>query len=138
MTPFQSPQVAAHFDRYPAAVKKKMLALRELVFAVAAQTPSIGELQETLKWGEPAYLTLQTGRGSTLRMDWKPKAPEQLAMYFNCRTDLIDTFKSLFPKDFEYEGNRAIILKLSDPLLKKELSFCIAASLTYHLKKKKP
>jgi hypothetical protein len=51
MTPFQSPQVAAHFDRYPAVAKKKMLALRELVFAVAAQTPAIGALQETLKWG---------------------------------------------------------------------------------------
>ena len=137
MTPFQSPQVAAHFDRYPAAVKKKMLALRELVFAVASQTPAIGELQETLKWGEPAYLTSQTGSGSTLRMDWKPKAPPQLALYFNCRTDLVDTFKSLFPDDFAYEGNRAMLIKLSDPLPKKELSFCIAASLTYHVNKMK-
>jgi hypothetical protein len=136
MTPFQSPQVAAHFDRYPAVAKKKMLALRELVFAVAAQTPAIGALQETLKWGEPAYLTPQTHSGSTVRMDWKPKAPEQLAVYFNCNTSLVDTFKSLFPKDFEYEGNRAIILKLSEPLPKKELHFCIAASLTYHLNKK--
>jgi hypothetical protein len=78
MTPFQSPQVAAHFDRYPAVAKKKMLALRELVFAVAAQTPAIGALQETLKWGEPAYLTPQTHSGSTVRMDGSRKRQSNL------------------------------------------------------------
>ncbi len=135
LTPFQDPQVAAQFDRYPAAVKKKMLALRELVFAVAAQNPAIGALKETLKWSEPAYLTVQTRSGSTVRMDWKPKTPEQLALYFNCNTGLVDTFRSLFPEDFQFEGNRAILLKMSEPLLKKELQFCIAAALTYHLKK---
>ncbi len=135
LTPFQDPQVAAQFDRYPAAVKKKMLALRELVFAVAAQNRAIGPLKETLKWSEPAYLTVQTRSGSTVRMDWKPKTPEQLALYFNCNTGLVDTFRSLFTEDFQFEGNRAILLKMSEPLLKKELQFCIAAALTYHLKK---
>jgi Domain of unknown function (DU1801) len=135
-TAFQDPRVEAHFDRYPTAVKQKMLALRELVFAVAAQNEAIGALQETLKWGEPAYLTTLTRSGSTLRMDWKPKAPEQLALYFNCKTGLVDTFRSLFPKDFQFEGHRAIVLTLSEPLRKKELQFCMAAALTYYLKKR--
>ena len=59
-TPFEDPQVAAHFAAYPAAVKKKMLSLRELIFEVAAQSPAMGALEETLKWGEPAYLTAQS------------------------------------------------------------------------------
>ncbi len=136
-TPFLEPQVAAHFDRYPAAVKKKMLALRELIFDVSAHSPEIGALQEALKWGEPAYLTAQTKSGSTVRMDWKAKSPEQIAIYFNCNTTLVDGFRSIFPKEFEFEGNRALLLKLNAPLPKKELSMCIAASLTYHLDKKR-
>ncbi len=136
-TPLHNPQVAAHFAAYPASVKKKMLSLRELIFDVAAQSPAIGELEETLKWGEPAYLTAQSKSGSTVRIDWKPKAPEQLAVYFNCNTNLVESFKSLLPKDFEFEGQRALLMKLSEPLPKKELSYCIAASLTYHLHKKR-
>jgi hypothetical protein len=31
------------------------LALRELVLQVAATTEGVGELEESLKWGEPAY-----------------------------------------------------------------------------------
>jgi hypothetical protein len=137
MKPFVDALVAEHFDRYPAAVKKKMLALRELMFDVAAKTPAVGELLETLKWGEPAYLTAQTKSGSTVRMDWKAKSPEKLAIYFNCKTILVDGFRSMFPNDFEFEGNRALLLKVSGPLPKKELSMCIAASLTYHLDKKR-
>ncbi len=136
-TPFQNPQVAAHFDAYPCAVKKKMLALRELIFEVAKQSESIGELRETLKWNEPAYLTTQSKSGSTVRIDWRAKSPEMLAIYFNCNTNLVESFKSLFPNDFEFEGRRALLMKVNEPLPKKELSFCIAASLSYHLKRKR-
>ena len=113
-----------------------MLSLRELIFDLAAQSPEIGSLQETLKWGEPAYLTEQTKSGSTVRMDWKPKSPEKIAIFFNCNTTLVDSFRRMFPNDFEYEDNRAILLQVDRPLPKKELSFCISASLTYHLHKK--
>ena len=70
MKPFSNPAVEAHFSSYPATVRKKMLAIRELVFETAAKTKGVGELQETLKWGEPAYVTAETKSGSTLRMDW--------------------------------------------------------------------
>jgi Domain of unknown function (DU1801) len=135
-TPFHNPQVAAHFAAYPAAVRKKMLSLRELIFDVAVQSPEIGELEEALKWGEPAYLTAQTKSGSTIRIDWKAKSPEQLAVYFNCNTNLVESFKSLFPNDFQFEGQRALLMKVKYPLPKKELSFCISAALLYHTKKK--
>jgi hypothetical protein len=72
----------------------------------------------------------------SVRIDWKAKSPEQLAVYFNCNTNLVESFKSLFLQDFEFEGQRALLMKVKDPLPKKELSFCIAASLTYHLKKR--
>jgi hypothetical protein len=69
MKPFTTPAVAAHFQSYPVTVRKKMFALRELIFSVAAETEGIGELEETLKWGEPAYLTAQAKSGSSVRID---------------------------------------------------------------------
>lgn len=71
-----------------------------------------------------------------MRMDWKAKCPDQYAIYFNCNTDLIDTFRTLFPHDFKFEGRRAIVLNLTDRIPMDELAFCIAASLTYHANKR--
>ena len=112
-----------------------MLALRQLVFEVAAKLPEVGALEETLKWGEPAYLTPVTRSGSTLRMDWKPRAPGVCALYFNCQTTLVETFRTLFPETFTYEGNRAIVMPLSSPLEEDAVKTCIAAALTYHRQK---
>ncbi len=51
-----------------------MIHLRELVYQVVAELESPIQLEETLKWGEPSYLTKY---GSTVRMDWKAKTPDQ-------------------------------------------------------------
>jgi uncharacterized protein DUF1801 len=136
MRPFADPAVASRFESYPPAVRKKMLSLRELVFITAARTEGVGELQETLKWGEPAYVTAQSGSGSTVRMDWKAKAPNQYAMYFHCQTGLVEGFRSMFPNDFVFEGNRAIVFALSEKVPTDALVLCIQASLTYHARKR--
>lgn len=47
---------------------------------------------------------------------------------------LEETFKTLFPKDFQFEGNRAIVFKLADAVPTDALQFCVAAALTYHRK----
>ncbi|MCC6965643.1 MAG: DUF1801 domain-containing protein [Nitrospira sp.] len=135
MKPFSDPAVEAHFASYPRAVRNKMLALRELVFQTAARTKGVGELQETLKWGEPAYVTAKTKSGSTVRIDWKSRHPQQYAMYFHCQTGLIESFRSMFPNDFRFEGNRALVFKLADAIPTDVLAFCIEASLTYHARK---
>ena len=135
MTPFQAPEVAAKFESYPPKAKKAMFALRTLVLETACSTPGVGEIEETLKWGEPAYVT-KNGAGSTVRIDWKAKNPDRYAMYFHCQTDLVSTFRTLFPDDFAFEGNRALVFKLGERLPKNTLALCIAASLTYHLNKR--
>lgn len=83
--------------------------------------------------GEPAYV-IKNRAGSTVRIDWKAKAPEQYAMYFHCQTGLVESFRSMFPSDFRFEGNRALIFGLHERVPHDALSVCIAASLTYHLK----
>ena len=117
-------------------MRRKLMALRELIFRTAASTPGVGELEETLKWGEPAYLTSSSGSGSTVRIDWKKSKPAEYAMYFNCQTTLVETFKSLFPDEFKFEGNRAIVFHESEAAPTDALAFCVAAALTYHLQRK--
>ena len=133
-SPFQSAAVAAKFEAYPSVVRRQLLALREVVFRTAASIPEVGVIEETLKWGEPAYVT-KNGAGSTVRMDWKAKSPEQYGMYFHCQTNLVESFRSMFPNDFVFEGNRALIFKVGERIPIDAVSVCIAASLTYHLKR---
>jgi hypothetical protein len=132
MKKFVSPDVARVFAQYPPVVRRKMLALRQLIFDVAAATPGVGKLHETLKWGEPAYLTPDTGSGSTVRIDWKARQPDRYAIYFNCRTTLVATFRTLFPNELRFTANRAIVFGVKDRLPARDLKFCVAAALTYH------
>lgn len=121
------------FANYPDFVKEKMTFLRELIIETAQKTEGVHKLEETLRWGEPSYIT---EHGSTLRIDWKEKKPEQYAMYFQCTTRLVDTFRLIFKNEFQYDGNRAIVFQLNQKILKTELKECIKATLTYHKVKK--
>jgi hypothetical protein len=136
MTPFQNAAVAAVFDQYPPSIRKKMLALRELVFAVAAATEGVGRIEETLKWGEPAYVTAESKIGSTVRMDWKPSSPAHYSLYFHCQTTLVENFRTMFPDDFHCIGNREIRFHEDDTVPQDALAFCVGMSLTYHRDKK--
>lgn len=124
-----NPEVAAVFEAYPESVRPKMEQLRKLVLETAETLETITELEETLKWGEPSYLTRI---GSTIRMDWKPKAPDQVAMYFKCTSKLVTTFREVYQDIFTFEGTRAIVFQLDEEIPAKELTRCIAAGLAYH------
>ena len=123
------PKVEKTFANYPVSVRRKMQKLRELVIETARETEGISRLEETLKWGEPSFITKN---GSTLRIDWKEKTPEQIAMYFQCTSRLVDTFRLVFDHKFQYEGKRAILFPLDQKIPIEELKACIKASLIYH------
>ena len=130
-----NPEVEMVFNKYPDSIRKKMLDLRALIIATATEIHDITSLEETLRWGEPSYLTKY---GSTIRMDWKPKNPDQYAMYFQCTSRLVPTFKIFFKNTFEFEGKRAIIFQIEDKVPKEELQYCIKAALMYHKVKNQP
>lgn len=132
MSEFKDLNVAEIFNNYPEAMRGKLLLLRKLVMDTASEMEGIGQLQETLKWGEPSYLTKG---GSTIRISLKKSKPDQYAMYFNCKTKLVDTFKELYRDKFKFEGNRAIVFNGSDEIPINELKHCIMLSLTYHSRK---
>lgn len=124
-----NPKVTVIFSNYPDNVRHQMKQLRELVIETATDIHGIVTLEETLKWGEPSY---STEDGSTLRIDWKAKTPNQYAMYFQCSSRLIDTFRMVFDHKFQYEGKRAIVFSLNQKIPIYELKACIKATLTYH------
>lgn len=135
MDTIENPEVARIFDSYPESIRKKLLDLRKLILETASETEGIGLIEETLKWGEPSYLTKT---GSTIRIDWKESSPEQYAMYFHCKTKLVDTFKELYGDILKFEGNRAVIFSKNDKIPVAELKHCIVLSLTYHQRKHLP
>ncbi|WP_027532455.1 DUF1801 domain-containing protein [Bradyrhizobium sp. WSM3983] len=120
------------FDAFPAPIGKRLLQVRDLIFATAAAYDNVGRLTETLKWGEPAYLTDETGSGSTIRLG-RLKDSDHAAILFNCKTTLVDTFRERFPDQFEYRQTRALLLPVAGKLPKQELSVCLSLALTYHL-----
>ncbi len=124
-----NPKVEDVFNNYPKSVQQQMLYLRELVLSVASEIDELEVIDETLKWGEPSYLTKHR---STVRMDWKEKNPEQYAVYFKCSTSLVPTFKTIYKDKFKFEGKRAIVFKLNDKIPKAELKHCISMALRYH------
>jgi hypothetical protein len=129
------PRVVEVFDDYPPKVRTQLKRLRRLILDTAVSIEAVGPISETLKWGEPAYLTEASRSGSTIRLGWKSKAPDELAIYFNCRTSLIDTFRTQFP-ELNYQGNRAIVFAVGERLPEDHLGECFAAALTYHLRAK--
>ena len=135
---FSGPALAAVFDAYPRPVKTKLLALRRLIFETAKATKGVGALQETLKWGQPSYLTPETNSGSTIRIDQVKSAPDQYAVYFHCQTNLVATFREMYPTEFSYGGNRSILLNAADKIPEPALRHCVALALTYHLNRRKP
>jgi Domain of unknown function (DU1801) len=130
---FADPAVNAVFSAYPETLRTKLLALRRLIFETAAATDGVGELQETLKWGQPSYLTPETKSGSTIRLG--EAGTNQYAVYVHCQTDLVATFRELYPKQLTYGGNRSIVFDADDDIPEPELRHCVALALTYHKRK---
>lgn len=131
-----SSEVAAVFDSYPEEIKPTLMFLRQLIFDVASRTNGVGELEETLKWGQPSYLTTQTKSGSFVRIDQIKSQEGKYAMFFHCRTTLVDTFKEMYRGQFEFDGNRSIIFDVQDKVPVKELSHCVSIAFTYHFNKR--
>jgi hypothetical protein len=133
--PFSDPEVAAVFACYPSGVRARLVRLRRLIFDTAAGTEGVGRLEETLKWGQPSYLTSQSKSGSTVRIDQVKSAAPQYAIYFHCRTDLVPTFREIYPRAFRYEGNRSIVFGANERVDEDALRHCISLALTYHRRK---
>lgn len=131
---FANPDVAAAFASYDEAVRVPLLTLRGLILRTAAETAGVGPVEETLKWGQPSYLTTRTRSGSTVRIaPTSPGSDLDYAIFFICRTNLVERFEDLFGDVFTYDGTRALLFSIDDERPEDELRACVAMALTYHL-----
>ena len=131
MRPFANDAVKAAFEAFPPDSYAMALTLRDLIFSVAWDTPEVGQIEETLKWGQPSYLTEATKAGSTIRLGLQGGEP---AAFFTCSSSLVDGFRADFGDALSYHGNRAVMLE--EPFA-DVLDLCFVRALTYHRTKKR-
>ena len=123
--------VVEAFKRYPTSGQQVLLEVRERVLAIANSDPEIGELTETLRWGELSYLTKETGSGSMIRLAMTKSS--EPAVFFLCSTVLVDRFRQQYTHVFEFEKNRALILNRPIDEIGSELNECLKQALRYKI-----
>lgn len=128
--------VAAAFDAMPPAIRARLLEMRALIRA-AADATGTAPLTETLKWGQPAYLPRRRD-GTTIRLGWKPDAPDHAQMFVHCQTDLVARWRQLYPDEFAYLDNRAVLVPAAGPYPEAALQQMAAMALTYHRDRARP
>lgn len=126
--------VRRKIESYPDKVSAFAILIRELIYKTA-EAEGTNILEESLKWGEPSY---KAPNGTPIRMDWKEDSSDKFYIFFNCKTVLIETYKTIYGTRLFFEGNRAIVLNLSDELPREILQHCFSLALKYHSLKKLP
>ncbi len=129
--PIADPRVKAAYDAIPAKLRAPLLKLRRLIFEAAVEA-DVGDLIETLKWNEPAYLPAKPRVGTTVRLN--AVDAQTSAALFHCQTTLLATFRAHYPKTFGFDGDRALLFKAGADIPEAAFKHCAALALTYHRK----
>ena len=113
-------------------LEKRLTDLRALIVRLAQETAGVGEIEESIKWGQASFATVRPKSGTPIRIDGNEEAGTY-SLFVPCSTSLISGFRETHPDMFDYHGNREIRLDLNAPIPKAELSLFITAALTYYL-----
>jgi len=124
------PEVREAFAAFPPALRERLLELRALVLEAAAEAEV--EVVETLKWGQPSYLPKKARTGSTLRLG---QVEDDVAMFFHCQTTLVEEFRVTHGDRLRYQGNRALLWTLDEPIPVAVVKACATAALRYHVRR---
>ena len=117
----------------PRPLQQKLRQLRQLILLTACENPAIGPLEETLKWGEPAFLTSATKSGTTIRINRHARDDSKYAMYIHCQTDLVERYRQLYGDQLTFDGSRAVIFDVDQEIPADAVKHCVSMALTYHL-----
>jgi len=124
MTRPLSPDIAKVFDTYPDDTRAGALALRDLILSIGEE-----DVSETLRWGQPAYIT---PKGSTLRVGSHKEA--RFALYAHCQSTIISSYAAAFPGWDRLDGNRAVLFDTLAQIEPERLTHLIRHALNYHRK----
>lgn len=123
--------VETAFSNYPESVRATLLRARALLLSVKENDPEIGEINETLRWGELSFLTEKPKTGSMIRLAMTKSG--QPALFFHCGTTLVERFRAQYAHLFEFEDNRALVLTQPVDETGTELKHCISQALRYNI-----
>lgn len=107
--------------------------VRAMIMRIAQETNGIGEIVESIKWGQASFATAHPKSGTPVRIGDNVEAGTY-SVYISCSTSLISDFRDTHPDMFDYYGNREIRFDLKTPLPKRELFIFLSAALTYYQK----
>ena len=128
------PAVKAAFASYPQEMCWALQDLRNTILDVASAVRGVGQVEESMKWGQPAYRPVAPRTGTTLRIGPMPNSETDYGLFVHCQTTLAQDFEALYPGVFNIVGNRALVFSLGDVAPEVPLRHCIALALTYHLR----
>ncbi|MEO1701005.1 MAG: DUF1801 domain-containing protein [Pseudomonadota bacterium] len=109
--------------------------LEALIVEAAAEVPEVGEIAETMKWGQPSFTPVKADIGSSVRIERREDG--DFALMFICTTGLVDQFRELYPDQLAYEGSRAIKIGRGGLPTRSILKHCIQLALTHKLRRRK-
>jgi hypothetical protein len=128
------PAVKAVLASYPQEMRYALEDLRETILNVADAVKGVGKIEESLKWGQPAYRPISPQTGTTLRIGAVTGSSTEYALFFHCQTTLAHDFEQLYPGMFRIVDNRSLVFRLGEVAPDMPLRHCIALALTYHLR----
>lgn len=115
------------YPNYTSSEQGKLSELQTLIHKVADESNI--EIAESSKWGQ---LSFATPYGTPIRID--KFSDTQIALFVNCQTTLIETWKSLFLDTMSFSKTRAIVFNTEENIPKEQLAICIDQAFNYHLK----
>ena len=126
-----NPDILASIETWPDVAQQRLLTMRALFFEVA-EAADIGPLEESLKWGQPAWRPKRARTGSTLRLNWTSHTPDELSAFVDCKTDLAAQMLTRFPESCGNDGRRCLTFPMDDTLNKDAVWTLAWLTFTYH------
>lgn len=132
MQPFTEPEVENIFLGYSEPLRSTLLEIREMIFV---QTVLLNiPITETIRWWQPSYIPVAKNTGTTIRID--KFGDTQVALFFNCKTTIVQDIKNRFADQVQYSKNRAIVLDAGQALPSEIIQYAIQSGLSYFKQKK--
>jgi hypothetical protein len=123
-------EVAEVFAAFPAGHRRGLLELRTLILDVAEEVGA-APVHEALRWGQPSYQSVRPHESTTIRLGANASDTRHFRLFFHCRSTVLRDFRSSFPTEFRYDGDRAILFLPGEDLQADKLRLCIGHALRY-------
>lgn len=130
---FHDPKIEAAFLSFSKRERDCLLRVRALIYQQSKRDDEIGNIIESLKWGQPSYDTAPR-TGTPIRLGLIKSAPDHVALFTHCQSNVMEQARLHYDADFTFEGNRALLIPLSCTLPEAALRHVIRIALRYRLK----